>query len=294
MKKKKRSRNSQSAAGVRSEDLNVAEQHNTEVETGIKAGSDPDRVHEKKTRAVGAAGYEFETDFTGDEPTPIKDDLDLFFDGQEKEKVEKTPDERYETDSLFSVRQSDYGIEDLKNLWMQKNSLLCQSIATNEKHLLFVKKKIENMKFSVKFHVSLFVVCIALNAFLWFMKEAIWPMFQPTYIGVMLFLTGVVAFYNVFATSKSISDYRFHVVRNAGWTKPHVADPFHKKSPGRERNIRAEYEKINWILRQYDYEKELMFVIKMHIDSGEMTDIDELRRQLRDVMIFEEVIPAIR
>ena len=249
---------------------------------------------DRKVLTAGTTGFEFDTDFTGVKPEVIKDGPELLFDGFEVEKRPEYKDERYEADSVFGVRESARSKEDLDSLWKQKNDQLRQSIATNEKQLLFVKKRIEQLKFALVFHIVLFIVCVLVNVLLWIMKNAIWQAFQPTYVGVLLVMTGVVSFYNVFATGKSIRQYRYHIVRDAGWTKPPVVDPLHRKRPGRERNFKAEYEKVNWVLRQYDYEKELMFVIKMHIDSGELTDVEELRRQLMDVFIFEEVVPAMR
>ena len=120
MKKKKRSRNSRAAAEAQAVKLKREEQYNTKDDTGDKTGDipgtqtglEPEKKKEKHFRAAGTVDYEFDTDFTGDDPSPIKNELDLFFDGQEKEKVEKIPDERYETDSVFSVRQSRESVPD--------------------------------------------------------------------------------------------------------------------------------------------------------------------------------------
>ncbi len=250
--------------------------------------------HHKNVFTAGKVGYEFDTDFTGDKPKRIKDEPALLFDGFEKERQKSPMDRQYEADYAYGVVSEKCSKSDLENLWNQKNDLLRQSIASNEKQLIYVKKRMDDLKFAVKFHIFLFIISIVLFGFLFFMKFAIWDVFKPVYIFFGLGLVGILGFYSVLSLGKSIRQYKYHVKKDAGWTKPHVSDPFSHRRAQRERNYKAEYEKVRWVLRQYDYEKELMFVIKMHIDDGELNDLEDLRRQLHDVFIYEEVVPAIK
>ncbi len=304
MKKKKRSRNSRAAAEAQAVNLKREEQHNTKDDTGDKTGDipgtqtglEPVTIQEKHFRTAGTVDYEFDTDFTGDDPSPIKNELDLFFDGQEKEKVERIRDEKYEADSAFGVVESAQGKDVLKNLWIQKNDMLRQKISENEKHLLFVKKKIENLEFAVKINVIIFVICLLTVIITFLMRNVIMEVFRPVYYAFGLPFLGIVAFLSLFSTGKVVRQYKYHVKRDLGWTKPHPLEEFtHRyRRAARERNYKAEYDKVNWVLRQYDYERELMFIIKTHIDNGEIDDVEELKRQLHDVLIYEDVEPAMK
>ena len=249
---------------------------------------------EKKVRAAQPLDYEFDTDYTGKSPKIIRDDPALLFDGFEREKPRAAVNSRYEAESAFGVVSEKCSKVDLENLWNQKNDLLQQSIASNEKQLISVKKRMDDMKFAVKFHIGLFVVSILIFAFLFLMRLMVWEVFKHVYTLFGLGLAGILGFYSVLSLGTSIRQYRFHVKKDFAWSKPHVIDPFSHKRAQRERNYKSEYEKVRWVLRQYDYEKELMFVIKMHIEHNEIFDLEELRRQLHDVLVYEEVVPAAK
>jgi hypothetical protein len=128
------------------------------------------------------------------------------------------------------------------------------------------------------------------------MRNVIIDIFRPIYIVFGLPLMGIAAFLSLFSAGRVVRLYRFHVKKDLGWTKPHPVGEhtLRYRRASRERNYKAEYEKVNWVLRQYDFERELMFVIKKHIDNGEIDDIEELKRQLHDVFIYEDVEPAMR
>ena len=185
-------------------------------------------------------------------------------------------------------------MDELEYYWTQKNDMLMKSIELNEQHLIFVKKKIEKLKLALVFHIVLFAICFAVNVVLWKIKVTLYGDDQPTLIGVGLFSTGVIVFFDFLFSIKSIKQYIYHVAKDVGWTKPQAVDKESKRKPARELNYRAEYEKVNWILRQYDNEKEQLYSIKVRIDSGEINDADDLQRQLHEVLIYQEVVPAMK
>ena len=198
-------------------------------------------------------------------------------------------DPNLENDAIVPISKSE-----LEYYWTQKNNLLMKSIELNEQHLIFVKKRMEKLKLAIVFHAALFLICVVANVFLWNIKVAFWGDDQPTLIGIGLFSTGIIAFFDFIFSIKSIKQYTYHIAKDVGWNKPQAVDKQSKRKPARELNYKAEYEKVNWILRQYDNEKEQMYTIKVKIESGEMYDADDLQRQLHEVLIYEEVVPAMK
>lgn len=184
--------------------------------------------------------------------------------------------------------------DELEYLWKQKNELLMMSISLNEQHLYFVKKKMEKLKRAIVKNIVIFLGCVVANCSLWTIKLAVWGEDQPTFIGICLFSTAVVAFFDFLSSIKNIRMYIFHVAKDMGWKKPQAVDKNSKRKPAREQNYKAEYDKVNWILREYDQEKEIMFTLLNKIDSGEINDADDLQRQLHEVLIYEEVTPAMK
>ncbi len=178
--------------------------------------------------------------------------------------------------------------------WKEKNDLLISSIELNQQHLVFCKRKIEKLKRAIVAHIVLFVICFVVNVVLWRIKVIFWGDDQPTIIGVGLFSTAVLVLFDFLLSIRSIKYYIYHVVKDFGWTKPQAVDKNTKIKSTREKNFKAEYEKVSWILRQYENEKEQMYSIKMKIDSGEIYNTDDLIRQLHEILIYEDVAPAMK